>query len=134
MARRPKNILLESVTSLSLLALLIFYGIPKFQQTVMDASQQMLNQSIQISQNAIAKQKADEQARANEVIKPVYVDKPHQGYTLRQAEIRTCAMAQCTVVGYLPKETMVKWYKVENGFVNYDSVYYIKLTDVKQLF
>ena len=134
MARRPKNILLESVTSLSLLALLFFYGIPKFQQTVMGASQQMLNQSMQISQNAIAKQKADEQGRVNEVIKPMYVDKPHQGYTIRKAEIRTCAMAQCTVVGYLPKETMVKWDKVENGFVNYDSVYYVKLADVKQLF
>ena len=43
-------------------------------------------------------------------------------------------MAQCTVVGYLPKGTMVKWDKVENGFVNYDSAYYVKLKDVKQLF
>ena len=93
MARRPKNILLESVTSLSLLALLFFYGIPKFQQTVMDASQQMLNQSMQISQNAIAKQKTAEQTRQNEAIKPVYVDKPHQGYTIRKAEIRTCAIS-----------------------------------------
>lgn len=59
---------------------------------------------------------------------------PTKGYTIRKAEIRTCAMAQCTVVGHLPKETMVKRDKVENGFVNYDSVYYIKLTDVKQLF
>lgn len=134
MARRPKNILLESVTSLSLLALLFFYGIPKFQQTVMDASQQMLNQSMQISQNAIAKQKADEQGRVNEVIKPVYVDKPHQGYTLRKAEIRTCAMAQCTVMGHLPKETRVKWDEFENGFVNYDSAYYINLKDIKLLF
>ena len=75
-----------------------------------------------------------EQARLNEAAKPVYVDKPHQGYTIRKAEIRTCEMAQCTVVGYLPKETMVKWDKVENGFVNYDSVYYVKLADVKQLF
>ena len=94
----------------------------------------MLNQSMQISQNAIAKQKTAEQTRQNEAIKPVYVDKPHQGYTIRKAEIRTCEMAQCTVVGYLPKETMVKWDKVENGFVNYDSVYYVKLADVKQLF
>ena len=78
MARRRKKILLELVTSLSLLALLFFYGIPKFQQTVMDASQQMLNQSMQISQNAIAKQKDNEQARQNEAFKPVYVDKPHQ--------------------------------------------------------
>ena len=43
-------------------------------------------------------------------------------------------MAQCTVVGYLPKGTMVKWDKVKNGFVNYDSAYYVKLKDVKQLF
>ena len=134
MARRPKNILLESVTSLSLLALLFFYAIPKFQQAVIDASQQMQNQSLQNSQNTLAKQKAAELTRLNKALTPIYVDKPHQGYTIRKAEIRTCAMAQCTVVGYLPKETMVKWYKVENGFVNYDSVYYIKLTDVKQLF
>ena len=134
MARRRKNILLELVTSLSLLALLFFYAIPKFQQTVMDASQQMLNQSLQNSQNTLAKQKAAELTRLNKALTPIYVDKPHQGYTIRKAEIRTCAMAQCTVVGYLPKETMVKWDKVENGFVNYDSVYYVKLADVKQLF
>ena len=134
MARTRKNILLEFVTSLSLLALLFFYAIPKFQQAVIDASQQMQNQSLQNSQNTLAKQKAAELTRLNKALTPIYVDKPHQGYTIRKAEIRTCAMAQCTVVGYLPKETMVKWYKVENGFVNYDSVYYIKLTDVKQLF
>ncbi len=134
MARRRKNILIDLIGTVIFLGFLFFYAIPKFQQTVMDASQQMLNQSMQISQNAIAKQKDNEQARANEVIKPVYLDKPHQGCTIRRAAIRTCAMAQCTVVGYLPKETMVKWDKVENGFVNYDSAYYVKLTDVKQLF
>ena len=100
----------------------------------MDASQQMLNQSMQISQNAIAKQKDNEQARQNEALKRVYVDKPHQGYTIRKAEIRTCAMAQCTVLGHLPEETMVKWDKVDNGFIKYDSTYYVKLADVKRLF
>lgn len=134
MARRRKNILLNLVTSLAFLTFLIFYAIPKFQHTVMDASQQMLNKSMQISQNAIAKQKADEQGHKNKAFKPVYVDKPHQGYTIRKAEIRTCAMVECTIVGYLPKETIVKWGKVENGFINYDSAYYIKLADVKQLF
>jgi hypothetical protein len=43
-------------------------------------------------------------------------------------------MPQCTVVGHLPKETMVKWDKIENGYINYDSVYFIKFSDVKQLF
>ena len=111
-----------------------YYIIPKFMHDMEHNAQIAMQHTMQNYQNAIAKQKADEQARANEALKAVYVDKPHQGYTIRKAEIRTCAMAQCTVVGYLPKETMVKWYKVENGFVNYDSVYYIKLTDVKQLF
>lgn len=134
MTRRPKNILLESVTSLSLLALLFFYAIPKFQQTVMDASQQMLNQSLQNSQNTLAKQKAAELTRLNKALTPIYVDKSHQGYTIRKAEIRTCAMAQCMVVGYLPKEMMVKWDKVENGFINYDSAYYVKYKDIKQLY
>lgn len=134
MTRRPKNILLESVTSLSLLALLFFYAIPKFQQTVMDASQQMLNQSLQNSQNTLAKQKAAELTRLNKALTPIYVDKPHQGYTIRKAEIRTCAMAQCTVMGHLPKETRLKWDEVENGFVNYDSAYYINLKDIKLLF
>lgn len=134
MARRRKNILLNLVTSLSLLALLFFYAIPKFQQTVMDASQQMLNQSLQNSQNTLAKQKAAELTRLNKALTPIYVDKPHQGYTIRKAEIRTCAMAQCMVVGYLPKEMIVKWDKVENGFINYDSAYYVKYKDIKQLY
>jgi hypothetical protein len=134
MARKRKNILIDLIGTMIFLGFLFFYAIPKFQQTLTDSTQQMLYQSMQISQNAIAQQKANEQARANEALKPVYVDKPHQGYTIRKAEIRTCEMAQCTVVGYLPKETMVKWDKVENGFVNYDSVYYVKLADVKQLF
>lgn len=55
MARRPKNILLELVTSLSLLALLFFYAIPKFQQTVMDVSQQIFNQTMQVSENGSGK-------------------------------------------------------------------------------
>ena len=93
-----------------------------------------MQHTMQNYQNAIAKQKADEQARQNEAFKPVYVDKPHQGYTTHKAEIRTCAMPQCTVVGHLPKETMVKWDKIENGYINYDSVYFIKFSDVKQLF
>lgn len=134
MARRPKNILLESVTSLSLLALLFFYAISKFQQAVIDASQQMQNQSLQNSQNTLAKQKAAELTRLNKALTPIYVDKPHQGYTIRKAEIRTCAMAQCMVVGYLPKEMIVKWDKMENGFINYDSAYYVKYKDIKQLY
>lgn len=132
MARRRKNILIDLIGTVIFLGFLFFYAIPKFQQTVMDASQQMLNQSMQISQNAIAKQKDNEQARQNEALKPVYVDKPHQGYTIRKAEIRTCAMAQCTVLGHLPEETMVKWDKVENGFINHDSAYYVKLADVSR--
>lgn len=111
-----------------------YYTIPKFMHDMEHNSQVAMQQNMQNYQNALAKQKADEQARLDAVAKPVYVDKPHQGYTIRKAEIRTCAMAQCTVVGYLPKETMVKWDKVENGFVNYESAYYVKLVDVKQLF
>ena len=64
----------------------------------------------------------------------LYMSIRHQGYIILKAEIRTCAMAQCTVVGYLPKETMVKWIKVENSFVNYDSAYYVQFSDIKQLY
>ena len=111
-----------------------YYIFPKFYRDMQHNSDVAMQKNMQNYQNALAKQKADEQARANEALKPVYVDKPHQGYTIRKAEIRTCAIAQCTVVGYLPKETMVKWDRVENGFVNYDSAYYVKLADIKQLF
>ena len=100
----------------------------------MHETQKMLNTNAQNYQKTVINQKMAEQARLNEATKPMYVDKLHQGYTIRKAEIRTCAMAQCTVVGYLPKETMVKWNKVENGFVNYNSAYYLKLADLKQLF
>lgn len=93
MARRRKNILLNLVTSLVFLTFLIFYAIPKFQHTVIDASQQMQNQSLQNSQNTLAKQKAAELTRLNKALTPIYVDKPHQGYTIRKAEIRTCAIS-----------------------------------------
>lgn len=55
MARRRKNILPELITSLAFLAILFFYAIPKFQQTLINSTQQILNQSMQISQNAFAK-------------------------------------------------------------------------------
>ena len=134
MTKKLKKVLLDLLLSLAFIAFLIFYILPKFQQTVMSETQKMLNTNNQNYQKAINSQKSVEQARLNEAAKPVYVDKPHQGYTIRKAEIRTCAMAQCTVVGYLPKETIVKWNRVENGFVNYDLAYYLKLTDLKQLF
>ena len=134
MTKKLKKVLLDLLLSLAFIAFLIFYILPKFQQTVMSETQKMLNTNTQNYQKMVNNQKLAEQARLNEATKPMYVDKPHQGYTIRKAEIRTCAMAQCTVVGHLPKETMVKWDKVENGFVNYDSVYYVKLTDVKNLF
>lgn len=111
-----------------------YYILPKFITDMEHTSKVAIDSNMQNYQNAIAKQKADEQARENEAFKPVYIDKPHQGYTIRKAEIRTCAMTQCTVVGHLPQETMVKWDKIENGFVNYDSAYYVNLADVKQLF
>ena len=134
MTKKLKKVLLDLLLSLAFIAFLIFYILPKFQQTVMSETQKMLNTNTQNYQKTIDNQKKAEQTRLDEATKPVYIDKPHQGYTIRKAEICTCAMAQCTVVGYLPKETMVKWIKVENSFVNYDSAYYIKLADVKQLF
>ncbi len=134
MTKKLIRVLLDLVLSLAFIAFLIFYVLPKFQQTVMNETQKMLNTNAQNYQKTVINQKMAEQARLNEATKPMYVDKLHQGYTIRKAEIRTCAMAQCTVVGYLPKETMVKWNKVENGFVNYNSAYYLKLADLKQLF
>lgn len=134
MTKKLTKVLLDLVLSLAFIAFLILYMIPKFQQTVMSEAQKMLNTNTWNYQKTISTQKASEQAQLNEATKPVFVDKPHQGYTIRRAEIRTCAMAQCTMVGYLPKETIVKWDKVENGFVNYDSAYYVKLVDLKQLF
>ena len=47
MARRRKNILIDLIGKVIFFGFLFFYVIPKFQQTVMDTSQQMLNQSMQ---------------------------------------------------------------------------------------
>lgn len=55
MARRRKNILLELITSLAFLAIQFFYAMSKFQHTVMDASQQIFNQTMQISENGSGK-------------------------------------------------------------------------------
>lgn len=134
MTKKLTKVFLDLALSLAFIAFMIFYMLPKFQQRVMSEAQKMFNLNSQNYQKTINSRKSVEQARLNEVTKPVYVDKPHQGYTIRKAEIRTCAMAQCTVVGYLPKDTMVKWHKVENGFVNYDSAYYVKLVGMKKLF
>lgn len=134
MTKKLTKVLLDLVLNLAFIAFLIFYILPKFQQTVMSEAQKMLNINTQNYQKTINNKNIAEQAQLNEATKPVNADKPHQGYTIRKAEIRTCSMAQCTVVGYLPEETIVKWDKVENGFINYYSVYYLKLADVKQLF
>ena len=134
MTKELTKVPLDLVLSLAFIAFLIFYMLPKFQQTVMSEAQKMLNTNTRNYQKTISTQKTSEQAQLSEATKPVYVDKPHQGYTIRKAEIRTCAMAQCTVVGHLPKDTMVKWDKVENGFINYDSAYYLELKEIKQLF
>ena len=134
MTKKLTKVLLDLVLRLAFIAFLIFYILPKFQQMVMSEVQKMLNTNTQNYQKMVNNQKLAEQARLNEATKPLFVDKPHQGYTIRNAEIRTCTTVQCTVIGYLPKETMIKWNKVENGFVNYDSAYYVKLADVKQLF
>ena len=134
MTKKLTKVLLDLVLSLAFIAFLILYMIPKFQQTVMSETQKMLNTNTHNYQKTIDNQKKAEQTRLDEATKPVYIDRPHQGYTIRKAEICTCAMAQCTVVGYLPKETMVKWIKVENSFVNYDSAYYVQFSDIKQLY
>ncbi|MDI4479546.1 hypothetical protein E6P72_00370 [Moraxella osloensis] len=134
MTKKLKKVLLDLLLSLAFIAFMIFYILPKFQQTVMSETQKMLNTNTQNYQKTIDNQKKAEQTRLDEATKPVYIDRPHQGYTIRKAEICTCAMAQCTVVGYLPKETMVKWIKVENSFVNYDSAYYVQFSDIKQLY
>ena len=105
---------------------------------VQKAGNDFLQQSEQNYQqtmaNVKAQQQRQEQERLEQAMKPVYVEKKHQGYTTKRAEIRTCANIHCTVIGHLDKETMVKWNEVENGFINYDSAYYIKIADVKQLF
>lgn len=133
MTKKLTKVLLDLVLRLAFIAFLIFYILPKFQQTVMSEAQKMLNTNTQNYQKMVNNQKLAEQARLNEATKPLFVDKPHQGYTIRNAEIRTCTTVQCTVLGYLPKETMVKRYKVENGFVNYSSAYFLSLKNIKEL-
>ena len=134
MARRNGIQLDKIIGAVVFFGALKYYIVPKFMTDMEHTSKAAIDRNMQNYRQSIAKQKADEQARQNEAFKPVYVDKPHQGYTIHKAEIRTCAMPQCTVVGHLPKETMVKWDKIENGYINYDSVYFIKFSDVKQLF
>lgn len=138
MNRRQQKVLKQFLLSMTFLAFLYFVVLPWYMGRVQKASNDFLQQSEQIYQKTQAdlklQQQRQEQERLDQAMKPVYVEKIHQGYTTKRAEIRTCANPACTVVGHLDKETMVKWNEVENGFINYDSAYYIKIADVKQLF
>nr|WP_312539216.1 hypothetical protein [Moraxella sp. CTOTU47616] len=138
MNRRQQKVLKQFLLSMTFLAFLYFVVLPWYMGRVQKAGTDFLQQSEQNYQqtmaNVKAQQQRQEQERLEQAMKPVYVEKIHQGYTTKRAEIRTCANPACTVVGHLDKETMVKWNEVENGFINYDSAYYIKITDVKQLF
>lgn len=138
MNRRQQKVLKQFLLSMAFLAFLYFVVLPWYMGRIQKASNDFLQQSEQIYQKTQAdlklQQQRQEQQKLAEAMKPVYVEKVHQGYTTKRAEIRTCANPACTVVGHLDKETMVKWNEVENGFINYDSAYYIKIADVKQLF
>lgn len=138
MNRRQQKVLKQFLLSMTFLAFLYFVVLPWYMGRVQKAGNDFLQQSEQNYQqtmtNVKAQQQRQEQERLDQAMKPVYVEKIHQGYTTKRAEIRTCANPACTVVGHLDKETMVKWNEVENGFINYDSAYYIKIADVKQLF
>lgn len=138
MNRRQQKVLKQFLLSITFLAFLYFVVLPWYMGRVQKAGNDFLQQSEQNYQqtmaNVKAQQQRQEQERLDQAMKPVYVEKIHQGYTTKRAEIRTCANPACTVVGHLDKETMVKWNEVENGFINYDSAYYIKIADVKQLF
>ena len=138
MNRRQQKVLKQFLLSMTFLAFLYFVVLPWYMGRVQKASNDFLQQSEQIYQKTQAdlklQQQRQEQERLDQAMKPVYVEKIHQGYTTKRAEVRTCANPACTVVGHLDKETMVKWNEVENGFINYDSAYYIKIADVKQLF
>lgn len=138
MNRRQQKVLKQFLLSMTFLAFLYFVVLPWYMGRIQKAGNDFLQQSEQNYQqtmaNVKAQQQRQEQERLEQAMKPVYVEKIHQGYTTKRAEIRTCANPACTVVGHLDKETMAKWNEVENGFINYDSAYYIKITDVKQLF
>lgn len=138
MNRRQQKVLKQFLLSITFLAFLYFVVLPWYMGRVQKAGNDFLQQSEQNYQqtmaNVKAQQQRQEQERLEQAMKPVYVEKIHQGYTTKRAEIRTCANPACTVVGHLDKETMVKWNELENGFINYDSAYYIKIADVKQLF
>lgn len=138
MNRRQQKVLKQFLLSMTFLAFLYFVVLPWYMGRIQKAGNDFLQQSEQNYQqtmaNVKAQQQRQEQERLEQAMKPVYVEKIHQGYTTKRAEIRTCANPACTVVGHLDKETMVKWNEIENGFINYDSAYYIKISDVKQLF
>lgn len=138
MNRRQQKVLKQFLLSMTFLAFLYFVVLPWYMGRIQKAGNDFLQQSEQNYQqtmaNVKAQQQRQEQERLEQAMKPVYVEKIHQGYTTKRAEVRTCANPACTVVGHLDKETMVKWNEVENGFINYDSAYYIKIADVKQLF
>ena len=138
MNRRQQKVLKQFLLSMTFLAFLYFVVLPWYMGRIQKAGNDFLQQSEQNYQqtmaNVKAQQQRQEQERLDQAMKPVYVEKIHQGYTTKRAEIRTCANIHCTVIGHLDKETMVKWNEVENGFINYDSAFYIKIADVKQLF
>ena len=53
MTKKLKKVLLDLLLSLAFIAFLIFYILPKFQQTVMSETQKMLNTNNQNYQKAI---------------------------------------------------------------------------------
>lgn len=138
MNRRQQKVLKQFLLSILFLAFLYLVVLPWYFGRINIIGNEFIQQSgknFQDAQNNLKlQQQRQEQQKLAEAMKPVYVEKVHQGYTTKRAEIRTCANPACTVVGHLDKETMVKWNEVENGFINYDSAYYIKIADVKQLF
>lgn len=138
MNRRQQKVLKQFLLSILFLAFLYFVVLPWYFGRINSIGNEFIQQSeknFQDTQNNLKlQQQRQEQERLEQAMKPVYVEKIHQGYTTKRAEVRTCANPACTVVGHLDKETMVKWNEVENGFINYDSAYYIKIADVKQLF
>lgn len=138
MNRRQQKVLKQFLLSILFLAFLYFIVLPWYFGRINSIGNEFIQQSeksFQDAQNNLKlQQQRQEQEKLAAAMKPVYIEKKHQGYTTKRAEIRTCANPDCTVVGHLDKETMVKWNEVENGFINYDSAYYIKIADVKQLF
>ena len=80
MTKKLTKVLLDLILRLAFIAFLIFYILPKFQQTVMSEAQKMLNTNTENYQKMISNQKASEQAWLNEANKPVYVDKTSRLY------------------------------------------------------